>query len=173
MAKEKGTGVKDPEAKKEDAVDIEKLRAEIRAEILKEELPALKEELKAELTLAMQEETSILAANLRNALKDDLQTEVAETVQDMEKTKADLRAQTKYRITVHEQDNTDDKNQVFVSVNGYPYLIRRGEEVEVPEGVLNVLREAVIGKISKDKDGNEVIKSVNRFAYTVHGEVKK
>ena len=33
-----------------------------------------------------------------------------------------------------------EKDDVYVAVNGHPYLIKRGEEVEVPESVAEVLR---------------------------------
>ena len=34
----------------------------------------------------------------------------------------------------------EDKGDVFVGINGYTYLIKRGETVEVPKAVAEVLR---------------------------------
>lgn len=40
------------------------------------------------------------------------------------------------------KDNTRYKNDVFVGVNGRSYVIRRGEEVEVPAEVAEVLEHS-------------------------------
>jgi len=41
------------------------------------------------------------------------------------------------------RDNGEYRDPVFVSVNGENYLIRRGEEVEVPEKIAYVLEESL------------------------------
>lgn len=48
-----------------------------------------------------------------------------------------------YRLTIF-PTSENDRSDVFVSVNGYAYSIQRGKEVKVPEGVVDVLRNAVI-----------------------------
>ncbi|MBZ0158398.1 MAG: hypothetical protein K8I29_19545 [Alphaproteobacteria bacterium] len=76
----------------------------------------------------------------------------------------------KYRIIIDEQDNTDKNNDVFVTDGrGTPYLIKRGHEVVVPEGVVNVLKEAVYTLIEKNENGEEVRRDIPRFALRVLG----
>ncbi len=41
------------------------------------------------------------------------------------------------------KDNGEYRDPVFVSVNGENYLIRRGEEVEVPDEIAFVLEESL------------------------------
>ncbi len=73
----------------------------------------------------------------------------------------------KCRIVIHRQEGVIGQADVFIGINGYPYQIRRGDEVEVPKALLGILRDAIITTIEKDKDGNEVIRNVPRFAFTV------
>lgn len=40
----------------------------------------------------------------------------------------------KFDLTRHEKDD------IYVALNGKPYLIKRGVEVEVPEGVVEILK---------------------------------
>jgi len=72
------------------------------------------------------------------------------------------------RIIISESENANDVN-VFVSVNGYAYNIRRGVEVEVPVSVLHVLDNAVESRIVKTAEGNHTLKSYQRFPYQVVG----
>lgn len=71
----------------------------------------------------------------------------------------------RFELMIDEQDNNDSNGDVFVGLNGYAYLIKRGKKVIVPEGVLNVLRESIIDKIQRNRDtGEERIVSVPRFS---------
>lgn len=91
-------------------------------------------------------------------------SEKAEEIVKKEKVK-------KYRIVIDEQDNSDKNQDVFVTDGkNTPYLIKRGHEVVVPEGVVNVLKESVYKIVSEDGFGNKTEKSVNRFALRVLGE---
>lgn len=73
----------------------------------------------------------------------------------------------KCRLIIHRQEGVIGQADVFVGVNGYAYTIRRGDEVEVPKMVLENLRNAVVTILTKDKDGNDVLSNVPRFAFTV------
>jgi len=46
------------------------------------------------------------------------------------------------RVKIIIQQSDTDSADVFVGVNGRPYLIQRGEGVEVPEHIVEVLRNA-------------------------------
>ena len=78
-----------------------------------------------------------------------------------------------FRIILDEQDNSDKNNDQLVTdpSNGKQYLIKRGFEVDVPEGVVNNLRESVIDKLEYDANGEEVWRSIPRFAMRVIKEL--
>ena len=78
----------------------------------------------------------------------------------------------KYKIILMEQDNHDKNQDQLVTdpSNGRQYLIMRGQEVEVPIGVVNNLKESIQPKLSYDDEGNEVWRDVPRFAIQFNGE---
>lgn len=47
------------------------------------------------------------------------------------------------KLTIHKTENDTGSNQVALSVNGKTWLIQRGEEVEVPDFIVEVLRNAI------------------------------
>ncbi len=84
-----------------------------------------------------------------------------------------LSNQPKVRIIVHETDDKSAPRECFVGINGYPFHIRRGVEVEVPEDVVKILAESkrtvytpkqvVIGGVSTLKN---VAQEVLAFPYS-------
>lgn len=95
--------------------------------------------------------------------------EKAEAKADMKVAIDELRTQKRYRVILNEQENTDDPRQQFVSCNGVSWLIKRGVEAVIPEGILNVIKECVYIRPVQDEAGNIENKKVNRFSYTVLG----
>jgi len=92
--------------------------------------------------------------------KIDNTKEVAET----------LKAQKKRRILIPSTEK--DRDPVSVQVNGYCYVIKRDEEVEVPEAVVEVLKNAKLTTYVQRKrengDGNELVPVVStRFAFQI------
>lgn len=83
------------------------------------------------------------------------------------------KAKKMFRIILDEQDNADKNNDQLVTdpSNGKQYLIKRGFEVDVPEGVVNNLRESVIDRLEYDANGEEVWRSIPRFAMRVIKEL--
>ncbi|MCK5606714.1 hypothetical protein KAR91_32730 [Candidatus Pacearchaeota archaeon] len=79
-----------------------------------------------------------------------------------------------FRIILGEQDNSDKNQDQLVTdpSDGKQFLIKRGFEVEVPEGVVNNLKESIVDKLEYDENGNEVWRPIPRFALTELGEVK-
>ncbi len=69
------------------------------------------------------------------------------------------------RIIVNTQDGPGGMEDVFVSVNGRAYLIKRDHEVEVPAAVLKVL-EAAEGPSMDGRSGGNTVK---RFSVNVLG----
>lgn len=71
------------------------------------------------------------------------------------------------RIIIDETRDSTEMQNVPVGVNGRMWIIKRGEEVEVPLEVLEVLDHAVVEKTVKLEGGAEVTKKVKRFNYSV------
>jgi len=71
------------------------------------------------------------------------------------------------KIIIHESQNPNAVNPVFVGVNGIGYTINRGEEVEVPVGVveaLNNARETLYDR-KKDELGREYLSARQALSY--------
>ncbi len=61
---------------------------------------------------------------------------------DMSDMKKYLDSQPKLRVKIpHNSANHKDEAPVTVRVNGYLYVIKRGEAVEVPEQIYNILEQ--------------------------------
>lgn len=74
----------------------------------------------------------------------------------------------KVTIMIEEQEGDENTGDVFVSVNGHAWQIRRGFEVEVPESVVHVLKNAVITKMIQDRLTDEIkYKDVPRFNFRI------
>lgn len=70
-------------------------------------------------------------------------------------------------LTIHASDGDGGSDNVFVSVNGYAYYIKRGEPVAVPDEVIEVLKNATVTKYRQDKDGKTVAYEVPRHTFTM------
>ena len=77
-----------------------------------------------------------------------------------------------FKIIIDEQDN-DDKNGDVKCTDGQgtQYSIKRGHEVDVPEGVVNVLKESVYERIEEDEHGNERKRHIPRYAMRIIKEL--
>ena len=53
-----------------------------------------------------------------------------------------VKTEKKVKVTLPLLEGKNVSQDVFVCVNFKPYQIRRGEEVEIPESVYNVLKES-------------------------------
>jgi hypothetical protein len=77
-------------------------------------------------------------------------------------------AQGKTRIIISSNTGPAGSDDVFVSVNGRDFLIKRDVEVDVPEEVLGVLKNAVVTDYVTDADGRITReRRVPRFPYQV------
>ncbi len=78
-----------------------------------------------------------------------------------------------FRIILDEQDNSDKNNDQLVTdpSDGKQYLIKRGFEVDVPEGVVNNLRESIQSRLEYDENGVEVWRNIPRFAMRIIKEL--
>jgi len=74
----------------------------------------------------------------------------------------------KVKLLIEEQEGDEHSPRVFIQVNGFPYSIKRGFTVEVPESVIEVLKNAVITKMFQNVDSGEITyKDVPRFNYRI------
>ena len=77
-----------------------------------------------------------------------------------------------FRIIIDEQDNNDKNGPVrCTDGQGKQYMIPRGIEVNVPEGVVNVIRESVFTTYEKDSNDNDIERHIPRFAMRVIKEL--
>jgi len=98
--------------------------------------------------------------------------EIEATPKEVQKTKDILLEKVsvpkRVKIVIPEQEGEDNQGDVFISVNGRAYQIKRGFEVEVPPEVIEVLDHAISTKMSQDMRTMEMsFKDVPRFPYKV------
>ncbi len=84
--------------------------------------------------------------------------------------RAMLNAQPKVRIVIDQTGDESAPKRVFVGVNGYGFWIERGKPVDVPQAVVNVLRESVktLYRMEEDERGNKVMVGRDVPAYPFH-----
>jgi len=73
-------------------------------------------------------------------------------------TQKDIDSNRKVSLTIHKTDGDTGSTHVPVSVNGKTWLIKRGETVEVPAFVVEVLRNAVKEIYVQDSVQKEIIR---------------
>lgn len=80
--------------------------------------------------------------------------------------------QRKVRVMINQQDGPDGKFDVTLGVNGKVLLIKRGEEVEIPEEYFFVLRDAKIDQLVRNPGEEEQVITMSRYSYNVLGEAR-
>jgi len=74
----------------------------------------------------------------------------------------------KIKIIIDEQEGDENSGDVFVSVNGKAFQIKRGFPVDVPESVVTVLKDAITTKMTQNlQTGEFYYKDVPRFSFHV------
>lgn len=66
-----------------------------------------------------------------------------------------------YKVRIDSDETAEGKSDVFIALNFHSYLIKRDQEVIVPEGVVEILRNTVANTI----DGNKNPAKVHRFNF--------
>ena len=84
-----------------------------------------------------------------------------------------LKKEPKVKTIIHEQEGQEGLLDVPLSVNGHVYLVKRGYEVDLPYSVFKVLQNSKYEVPVKDDDGNETLKVIPRFSFSVVGEIPK
>ena len=70
-------------------------------------------------------------------------------------------------IVIHKTDNDTGSPLVSVGLNGRNYIIKRGEEVSVPPGVVHILRNAIKDVYAPDGKGNPIKREVMAYPFSV------
>jgi hypothetical protein len=70
-------------------------------------------------------------------------------------------------LTIHQTNDDGGSEDVFVGINGYGYQIKRGEPVEVPKEVVQVIANAKQELMTFGKGGNVISRTTPRFPYSV------
>lgn len=85
--------------------------------------------------------------------------------------KAKATKQKMFRIIIDEQDN-NDKNGPVKCTDGQnkQYTIWRGHEVDVPEGVVNVIKESVY-EVYEEKGDETITRQIPRYAMRIIKEL--
>lgn len=110
--------------------DVEKIQVELTAEEMEEfkNMQAAKAEIAKK-----KEEIAVRAKELSDK---ELALEAKNTQKKLKNT------QKMVQVTIPKSERNPDDKAVPVTINGYTWNIKRGEEVEVPEEVKRILKEA-------------------------------
>jgi len=71
-------------------------------------------------------------------------------------------------VIFHNQEGDLGKTDIFVSVNGYAYQIKRNEPVSLPPEVIEVIDNAVVTHIER-VNGIDESRDLQRFTYSLAG----
>lgn len=78
-----------------------------------------------------------------------------------------LKAAPKVKIRVHETGDPNERKDVYVGVNGVGYMIRRGENVEVPVPVAKVLETSIQEVYEFDGEGRHMTsRNAQKYPFT-------
>lgn len=91
-------------------------------------------------------------------------------VKDLEK-KTKKEKEKKFKIIIHNKEGADEPPFVYVGYNRQSYQIPYEVECNIPEGVLNILKDAVYTRFYKDEKEEWHQKDIRRFNFSILGEV--
>ncbi len=69
-------------------------------------------------------------------------------------------------VTIHPTNDEGGSDAVFLALNGYAYQIPRGIPVEVPDEVVQILKNAKMEIMSFGKDGEVLVRETQRFPFS-------
>lgn len=85
----------------------------------------------------------------------------ASAINNMNDTKGILDREPKVKIRLHKDKN--NKEDVFVAINGMGYLIKRGETVEVPESIAAIIDQSQAQDSATADMIDELTKTANKM----------
>jgi hypothetical protein len=78
-----------------------------------------------------------------------------------------LKAAPKVKIRVHETGDPNERKDVYVGVNGVGYMIRRGQNVDVPIPVAKVLEDSIQEVYEFDDEGRRMTsRNAQKYPFT-------
>jgi len=84
--------------------------------------------------------------------------------------KNEMSKSNRVRVVFHSQEGAGGNDDVFVSVNGKAYLIKREHEVSLPREVMHALENARQTVFESGAEGRVLPRQVGRFSYTLLGD---
>lgn len=97
-------------------------------------------------------------------MSDDLEAALLETTEEPVIRKGRKSAAPRVKIILEENDDIPPTG-LFVSLNGRGYIIRPGEEVSVPKGVVEILEHAITSAPQVDPSTRQVVGYRDRLRY--------
>jgi hypothetical protein len=70
------------------------------------------------------------------------------------------------RIVIHQGEDIP-KEGIFLSLNGYPFQVKPGEEIDLPRPVRNMLDTMIKTETTQGEDGKKFYRDIPRFTYTL------
>jgi hypothetical protein len=71
------------------------------------------------------------------------------------------------KIIIHKQSGSTGADDVTVSINGKVYLIKRDQEVEVPEAVIDILKNAIKTIYEQNEENEVTARDVLAYPFSV------
>lgn len=100
-----------------------------------------------------------------NIKEDTLRKKIAEALgETAESAPAVKEPATDDKVIVHIARDNENKQPVFLGLNGDPIRVRRGEDVAIPAKYLQCLENAI--RLEKDEDTGEMVE-IPAYSYTV------
>jgi len=74
------------------------------------------------------------------------------------------------RVLIHKTANDQGQDTVSIGVNGKVWLLKRGEEIEVPPGVASALKDAVRYEVGYDPSNHSTpVNEVQSYPFSIVG----
>lgn len=70
-------------------------------------------------------------------------------------------------LTIHPTNDEGGSDDVFLALNGYAYQIKRGEPVEAPEELIEIIKNAKQELMSFGRDGQVIARETQRYPFSV------
>jgi len=74
--------------------------------------------------------------------------------------------QVRDRVVIHQNPDVP-KEGIFLSLNGYPFQIKPGEEIDLPRPVLRMMDTLIKTDTVQGDDGKNYTRDIPRYTYTV------
>ena len=112
-------------------------------------------------------ESKITTLDDAPAAKAKLETEATPAAKALAAGQANSLSGSKKIVTIHPHQGEGGSDDVFIGLNGYSYVIKRGKPVEVPVEAIHILENATQTIYDSKDGGGSSGREVPRFAFSV------